>query len=43
MEFVSILDNYYTSTASLGRFFFRPMASIAELERDIISNGQKQD
>ncbi|MEH7126030.1 recombinase family protein [Bacillus sp. JJ1773] len=36
VEFVSVQDNIDTSTA-LGRFFFRIMASIAELERDIIS------
>lgn len=36
VEFVSLKDNIDTSTA-MGRFFFRVMASIAELERDIIS------
>jgi DNA invertase Pin-like site-specific DNA recombinase len=40
VEFVSIRDNIDTSTA-LGRFFFRIMASIAELERDIISERTK--
>lgn len=35
VEFVSIMDNIDTSTPT-GRFFFRMMASIAELERDII-------
>ncbi|WP_338463480.1 recombinase family protein [Brevibacillus borstelensis] len=35
VDFVSIRDNIDTSTA-MGRFFFRMMASIAELERDII-------
>jgi DNA invertase Pin-like site-specific DNA recombinase len=40
VEFVSIQDNIDTSTA-LGRFFFRIMASIAELERDIISERTK--
>ncbi|MGD8190961.1 recombinase family protein [Brevibacillus ginsengisoli] len=35
VDFVSIQDNIDTSTA-MGRFFFRMMASIAELERDII-------
>lgn len=35
VEFVSIQDNIDTSTP-MGRFFFRIMASIAELERDII-------
>lgn len=34
VEFVSIHDNIDTTTA-MGRFFFRVMASIAELERDI--------
>lgn len=34
IEFVSIRDNIDTSTPT-GRFFFRMMASIAELERDI--------
>ena len=36
VEFISIQDSIDTST-SLGRFFFRVLASIAELERDIIS------
>lgn len=36
VNFVSIQDNIDTSTA-MGRFFFRMMASVAELERDIIS------
>jgi DNA invertase Pin-like site-specific DNA recombinase len=40
VEFVSIRDNIDTSTAT-GRFFFRMMASIAELERDIISERTK--
>ncbi|MBK5447044.1 recombinase family protein [Peribacillus sp. TH24] len=40
VEFVSIKDNIDTSTAT-GRFFFRMMASIAELERDIISERTK--
>jgi DNA invertase Pin-like site-specific DNA recombinase len=35
IDFVSIQDNIDTSTA-MGRFFFRMMASMAELERDII-------
>lgn len=35
VEFVSIHDSIDTSTPT-GRFFFRMMASIAELERDII-------
>lgn len=35
VEFVSLVDNIDTSTPT-GRFFFRMMASIAELERDII-------
>lgn len=35
VEFVSVVDNIDTSTPT-GRFFFRMMASIAELERDII-------
>lgn len=35
VEFISIMDNIDTSTPT-GRFFFRMMASIAELERDII-------
>jgi DNA invertase Pin-like site-specific DNA recombinase len=40
VNFVSIRDNIDTSTA-VGRFFFRTMASIAELERDIISERTK--
>lgn len=36
VDFISIQDNIDTSTA-MGRFFFRMMASMAELERDIIS------
>lgn len=40
VEFVSLQDNIDTSTA-MGRFFFRVMASIAELERDIISERTK--
>lgn len=36
VEFVSIKENIDTSTP-MGRFFFRLMASIAELERDIAS------
>jgi len=40
VEFVSIRDNIDTSTAT-GKFFFRMMASIAELERDIISERTK--
>jgi len=40
VEFVSISDNIDTSTAT-GRFFFRMMASIAELERDITSERTK--
>ncbi|WP_445486491.1 recombinase family protein [Niallia sp. 03133] len=36
VEFVSIQDSIDTSTP-IGRFFFRILASIAELERDIIS------
>lgn len=40
VEFVSICDQIDTSTA-MGRFFFRTMASIAELERDIISDRTK--
>ncbi|AOA04114.1 recombinase family protein [Carnobacterium maltaromaticum] len=34
VNFISIQDNVDTST-SMGRFFFRVMASLAELERDI--------
>lgn len=40
VDFVSIQDSIDTSTA-MGRFFFRTMASIAELERDIISERTK--
>lgn len=40
VEFVSIQDSIDTSTA-MGRFFFRTMASIAELERDIIKDRTK--
>ncbi|WP_445505733.1 recombinase family protein [Niallia sp. 03091] len=40
VEFVSILDSIDTSTP-MGRFFFRILASIAELERDIISERTK--
>jgi DNA invertase Pin-like site-specific DNA recombinase len=40
VEFVSIKDAIDTST-SLGRFFFRILASIAELEKDIISERTK--
>jgi len=36
VDFVSIQDHIDTSTA-VGRFFFRTLASIAELERDIIA------
>jgi DNA invertase Pin-like site-specific DNA recombinase len=36
VEFVSIVDGIDT-TNPLGKFFFRTMASIAELERDIIA------
>ncbi|BDP61739.1 hypothetical protein EfmJHP38_26770 [Enterococcus faecium] len=36
VNFISIQDNVDTST-SMGRFFFRVMASLAELERDIIN------
>lgn len=36
VHFVSLQDNIDTTTA-MGRFFFRMLASIAELERDIIS------
>ncbi|WP_431189201.1 recombinase family protein [Cytobacillus firmus] len=35
MDFVSVVDGIDTTTP-VGRFFFRTMASIAELERDII-------
>lgn len=40
VDFVSISDSIDTSTA-MGKFFFRTMASIAELERDIISERTK--
>lgn len=40
VEFVSIRDSIDTSTAN-GRFFFKMLASIAELERDIISERTK--
>jgi DNA invertase Pin-like site-specific DNA recombinase len=40
VHFVSLQDNIDTTTA-IGRFFFRVMASIAELERDIISERTK--
>jgi DNA invertase Pin-like site-specific DNA recombinase len=40
VHFVSITDSIDTSTA-MGKFFFRTMASIAELERDIISERTK--
>lgn len=40
VEFVSIRDNIDTSTPT-GRFFFRMMASLAELERDITSERTK--
>lgn len=40
VQFVSIADSIDTSTA-MGKFFFRTMASIAELERDIISERTK--
>lgn len=40
IHFVSIQDNIDTTTA-MGRFFFRMLASIAELERDIISERTK--
>lgn len=40
VNFESIQDKIDTSTA-MGRFFFRTMASIAELERDIISERTK--
>jgi len=40
VHFVSITDSIDTSTA-MGKFFFRIMASIAELERDIISERTK--
>lgn len=37
IDLISIVDGIDTST-SVGRFFFRTMASIAELERDIIAD-----
>lgn len=40
VEFISIKDNIDTSTPT-GRFFFRMIASIAELERDITSERTK--
>ena len=40
VDFVSIQDQIDTSTP-MGRFFFRTMASIAELERDIIRDRTK--
>ncbi|MGG5253516.1 recombinase family protein [Neobacillus sp. SM06] len=40
VELVSIVDQLDTSTA-MGRFFFRFMASLSELERDIISERTK--
>ncbi|MCQ6281058.1 recombinase family protein [Bacillus sp. EB600] len=40
VDFVSIQDQIDTST-SMGRFFFRTMASISELERDIIRDRTK--
>ena len=40
VDFISIADSIDTSTA-VGKFFFRTMASIAELERDIISERTK--
>lgn len=40
IHFVSIQDRIDTITA-MGRFFFRMLASIAELERDIISERTK--
>lgn len=40
VEFVSLSDNIDTSS-STGRFFFRMLASLAELERDIISERTK--
>jgi DNA invertase Pin-like site-specific DNA recombinase len=40
VEFVSIQDSIDSSTP-IGRFFFRILASIAELERDIISERTK--
>lgn len=40
VEFISIKDNIDTSTAT-GKFFFRMLASVAELERDIIRERTK--
>jgi DNA invertase Pin-like site-specific DNA recombinase len=40
VEFVSIQDSIDTSSP-IGRFFFRVLASISELERDIISERTK--
>lgn len=40
VNFISLQDRIDTSSA-MGRFFFRTMASIAELERDIISERTK--
>lgn len=40
VDFVSLQDGVDTSTA-IGRFFFRVLASIAELERDILSERTK--
>jgi DNA invertase Pin-like site-specific DNA recombinase len=40
IHFVSIQDKIDTTTA-MGRFFFRMLASIAELERDIISDRRR--
>lgn len=40
VELLSIVDQLDTSTA-MGRFFFRFMASLAELERDFISEKTK--
>ncbi|WP_066061413.1 recombinase family protein [Neobacillus soli] len=41
IEFISIHEKIDTSTA-MGKFFFRMMGSIAELERDIISERTKE-
>ena len=40
IDFVSIQDTIDTSSA-MGRFFFKVMAAVAELERDIISERTK--
>lgn len=40
VNFISIVDNIDTNSA-MGRFFFRLMASIAELEKDIVSERTK--